>query len=824
MALGDGTRTVAKKSKNTSNIPDDYFAAGPFEFARFGRTIISRSRATEDEHAKYINHLATQLPNVVTEIDKLVQNVAARIAKLPPEQLLQRAWWQLAIVATGIGGASLDDPDQFTALRMIDYVQSIAASIEPHTECADHVSEEEWAALEADVASIFLRVSREYQACLTASKKLYDPNFDMALEEFRVRAENAWVNIRGKRYQAHELQALTDVLSPHTDILSALFGIDAPTLISELEKILHKLTRGLGDALYGMEDLKNRTMDHLVRISADISEEPTGTGIEELRERVFSDDADLAAQRDRVVGELFGLDLFDVAKITKLPMRLLDELTWSPGEEVDFLAPGEFCGWPLRVWPTMKRPFIRLQGRILCFDLFTLFDNFYRVLQRIILRLEPGYKQDWNQRQKTVSEELPFQYLLRLLPGALIYRSVYYRWKTDTGSNQWHEADGILIFDDHLFVIEIKAGSFTYTSPATDLPAHLASLRGLVLAPATQGNRFIDYLESAPEVALADANHKEIGKLRRSDFRHVTPCAITLDQFTELAARSRHLRKVGVDVGQRPVWVLSIDDLRVYADLIDNPLVFLHFVEQRMLADISEVIDLNDEMDHLGLYLANNNYSLHATKIVGRELARIDFSGYRSRIDNYYTAVGRGDPVPPPRQPLPTRLEEIVAFLGRSAMPKRSAAVSFILDSAGEFRTKLANLIEQQLSDIRTLRRSRPLSVYDDMPFTLFCWSPSAPRDAVSALKHVQTVMAANSEKLRHLLELNYTETGDLKDVYWQKVESSSLSEAEQTQLQADAIVLREKRVSAARKRAKIGANEKCPCGSGLKYKRCHRR
>jgi hypothetical protein len=81
-----------------------------------------------------------------------------------------------------------------------------------------------------------------------------------------------------------------------------------------------------------------------------------------------------------VVGEVVGLDLFDVGTVTKLPETLLHELAWSPGEEDQFFAPGEFCGWPLRVWPTMKRPFIRIGGRFLCFSVFTLFDHIYRVL------------------------------------------------------------------------------------------------------------------------------------------------------------------------------------------------------------------------------------------------------------------------------------------------------------------------------------------------------------------------------------------------------------------------------------------------------------
>ena len=161
---------------------------------------------------------------MVAEIDELVQAIATKVARLPPHRLLQRAWWEFAGAAMGLHGASLDDPDQFTALRMIDYVQSVAASVKPADTYPDDVSEEDWAALKTDVRTLFVRLSSGYQECLTASKKAQDPKIDMGLEEFRFRAETIWINVRGKRYQPHELQALTDVLSPHSDVLVRVFA------------------------------------------------------------------------------------------------------------------------------------------------------------------------------------------------------------------------------------------------------------------------------------------------------------------------------------------------------------------------------------------------------------------------------------------------------------------------------------------------------------------------------------------------------------------------------------------------------------------------
>ena len=149
--------------------------------------------------------------------------------------------------------------------------------------------------------------------------------------------------------------------------------------------------------------------------------------LEALREKLF-EDKELAIRREKVAGEVFGMDLFDVTKNTSLPQSLLDELTWSPGEDVEFFAPGDFCGWPLRIWPIMKRPFIRLNERVFSFDIFSLFDNVYRIMRRVIVQRDPSYSDTWNDRQKAISEELPFIYLARLLSGARICRPVYYKW------------------------------------------------------------------------------------------------------------------------------------------------------------------------------------------------------------------------------------------------------------------------------------------------------------------------------------------------------------------------------------------------------------
>lgn len=806
-----------RKSGRNSRRPDDYFAAGPLEFARFGKTTIGRSRATRKQMIEVHKRMAKAYPALVDEINALVSSIADQVSRLPPKELLCRGWWEFASSMRGLGNMT-DETDQLHAHRMVDYIQSVIAGVKPK-EYVKEITEADWHRLKKDVQTLFNRLGVEYQSCLTAYRKSQDPELDMELEDFRMRTEMLWMNIRGKRYHAHERQALLDVIAPHSDVLLNLYGIDAVQLVEELDKILNKLTRGLHDATVDLDAFREET---LKRLDQAIIEAPANTSIEAIRDEIFKD-ADLAAWRDKVVGELFGLDLFDVAKVTDLPDVLIKDLSWYPGEDTDFFADGEFQGWPLRIWPIMRRPFIWLEDRYYCFDIFGLFDNIYRVLRRVIISRLPDYSQVWNERQKAITEELPFKYFSKLLPGAISYSPVYYKWKSGNSSAIWCEADGLLIFDDHLIVIEVKAGAFTYASPANDLPAHLDSLKNLLEAPVRQGSRFVDHLESTPEVSIFDADHKEIARLKRDNFRHVTVCALTLDAFTTLAARAQHLTGIGIKVGTREFLPISIDDLRVYAEIFDNPLIFLHFIEQRVCASKSKDLDLDDELDHLGLYIEQNNYSLLATELKnGNKLARVNFDGYRRPIDEYFNAITQGDEPTPPMQKMPAALADVLAFLAVSEAPGRSELASFFLDASGEIRELLANFIETVLQENKKLLRARPISLHGDMAATLLVWSPSAPRMAQEAIRHTRAAMSANGEKVRRLVELEYAEDGTLVSASMSHVDFLGVDEAEMALVRKEGEHLVKRRLEKAKANGKVGRNAMCPCGSGKKFKRCH--
>ncbi|MBP9829537.1 MAG: preprotein translocase subunit SecA [Proteobacteria bacterium] len=766
------------------------------------------SHLAKDKNQQLQADMIKNYSTVVQEINDLIAYAAELVSQLPSDQLLLCTSQEFIQNFNGVVAETEIGVRQGSSKFLLEYIQSLVASVPSHQNQRDKITKKEWVDLKETIEKLFNKLMVEYQQCLTAKRLSENPTLDMYLEEFRVRAEWYWCFVRGKRYHVHERQSLLDIITPHSAIIKELFGITANQLVEELCKVQDSLIFGYKNSLISFNKFRENTLNSMNRGGVPISK--------------IMENSSLMKQGQEAFGKLFGLDRFDLEKITNLPKLLLDKLSWEKGQDKDFFAEGEFKGWPLRIWPTFKRPFLKLNNKYYCFDHTSLFDKIYRVLEQNIKNLKPEYKETWNIIQKDISEQLPLTYLNNLMPGAKVFRDVYYPIRINS-KTEWCEVDGLVAFEDHLFILEARAGAFTYTTPATDLNAQIESLKNLILKPSEQGKRFVKYLKGSDESKLYSKDHKHISTISHNSYRHITICAITLDSFTELAAKAQHMRQINIEVNNPLLWVFSIDDLRVYADIFYNPLIFLHFVEQRMRAANSLEIKLDDELDHLGLYFQHNNYALYAKQQREKHpYSKINFSGYRDPIDSYFFVKLSGDEtLPRPEQNFPKRFAELINFLKNSSYFKRAKIVSFLLDMDRSLREALSNKINQQIEDV-SFNRSYSFSIYsDDVRITVFCWTEDFPKSntQTNSLDHTKAVMFLRGESNRIMLELTYDKDLNLKSFIWHHVKLDNLSSAEIKELQYNSALLRKDRLK--RIKGKIGRNDYCPCYSGKKYKKC---
>ena len=125
--------------------------------ARFGKSVIYKPNWPEGEFDKFQKRLLEDYPKVIGGINMLVTEIADLIKVLPPEKLLHRAWWEMAMAHIKIEAEVEIGEKEGTSLRMIDYVQSVIAAVPPAENQRDKVTDEEWPTSGLKLKSYLLR-------------------------------------------------------------------------------------------------------------------------------------------------------------------------------------------------------------------------------------------------------------------------------------------------------------------------------------------------------------------------------------------------------------------------------------------------------------------------------------------------------------------------------------------------------------------------------------------------------------------------------------------------------------------------------------------
>lgn len=806
---------MKKQKKHKKSKPDEFYTKGSLLLARFGKDVIFQSKVDSEQHNQLKQQFIKKHPETIKSIDSTIEEICKIVKYLPPIELMQMSWMKLFMSMRGIQAEADIGKEQTNRLRMIDYIQSIIAST-PAEEYKDGVEEVEWQKLSALVEKLFDLVNGPYQIGATFSRSIEDPDYDIEIEELRFRAQIYWCNVRGERFLHHQTKALESLISPQTDLILSTFGITSKVIIEEFEKLMHAKTYGMHEAFMTLNESRLKFLNCMKE------ENPKGLSPTEVYAE-FVQKTDSADANKKALDNAFGMGLFDLKKTTNLPDSFLEKLSWSPGEDKDFMSEGDFKGWPLKIWPTFKRPFLKFNDSYYCFDLHGLFDKIYRQLEKQVFSTTEKNKQDWIKTRNTISEQLPIDYLSAILPGAEIVKEAYYNIIDPiTGKQKTCETDGLFIYGDTLLILEIKAASFTYTSPADDFEAFTSSLKTLVQNPINQGVRFLDFLNSKDEVTVYNKEKQEVAKLQPSKYKNKIICAISVDPFTELAAQTQNLAKLGIDLGEAFSWSLSIDDLQVYADIFTEPLLFLHYIEQRMLASKAKILELDDELDHLGLYIAHNNYVSYARNKIADSGARLRFHGYRSDIDIYFSELNIEKDTPNLLiAKLPSRFSEVINKISSYTNGIPSASSSHLLSIEPQQRKNIFDMLDQQLLSV--FDKLKPLSCYSEANITIYPVNGSLNYELInSAIEHTQAVMLVTNEAKRNLLILCYNEQTSLQELHWEELTLHAIPPHKLEALRLQSKNLREKRIaSALLSSKKIGRNDPCACASGIKHKHC---
>ena len=243
---------------------------------------------------------------------------------------------------------------------------------------------------------------------------------------------------------------------------------------------------------------------------------------------------------------------------------------------------------------------------------------------------------------------------------------------------------------------------------------------------------------------------------------------------------------------------------------------------------------LFDEFDHLGAYLKRNRFDQDiAEQLKGREGRMLVWDGMSEIVDKSFEGED-WESGSFPTQDFPEEVLKLLRALDATRARGWLSADSHIRDLGEEGRDNLAKM----LSDLRQTLNQHPARYFvlsgDGQP--LFAWlqkhdheidwtkvndKASAAALAFKASNVIGVVAEVGADGTYHRAQSFAVHTPTARTEENAHIYEDAAKMAQPTR----AVNLnRPKSVTLRMKTKKPGRNEPCPCGSGLKYKKCHGR
>ena len=531
--------------------------------------------------------------------------------------------WSMMLLART--AKSSDTPDEGLPLVCANEDDIIIAMEYVHAVFAGCSSPEtELKQLDPNIGARIIELAGKIRTCalkyaMATSVSEFDGT-DHPMSDLKFAIRSNWVLVRGKRFQVLEKEFFEFVLAPHADALEQAYGIGPSVIAQGIQRISDISRAGMSDAFSEMRDLQEKH---------EAAAEAEGMDIQTYLQSEYKPSPDEFSDFRELTLDLFFGGVFNATRHSGLPTELLDDLSFEAGADTSFFDGGEFSGTPFQSLPARIKPLIKIGDEHFCTDPNFIRDASYRCIQRALRQRLPEYKEQWNQRQKILSETA-FEALFEgKLDGCTVLNDVYY----PLPNGNWAECDCVLICDDVMIVIEAKAGTEPLLGVSESIESHLRAVERLVTKAFKQCERFLDYCASesaAPLYSKTDGGgYEEVHRLRYASIRRVFPIGLTIETFSPFSAISKHLPEITPIGGEHHFISMSIDDLLVLRRILPTLGHLLHYLDVRQGLSAIPEASLHDEIDHLGAYVSQNRVDWWVQeKIANEKFNSVSFDGF----------------------------------------------------------------------------------------------------------------------------------------------------------------------------------------------------
>lgn len=790
-------RTPAKvKKKHARSKPDEVITVGPLQIVRKGR--LTQMTANWDPSA--FNAMRASLPERRETLRKTIEENVAAAVKLIQEYDPLPFLFALFLKNCLVDPETYAEPEHDGHESHVEYAQSLVTAV------ANHGTKE------PDVEYI-AQFERCIEHIVEACKCFFlIPEFHAgsspSANEIKLLGRMRYLSVRGSSFTQHDTQLIRALFTPHDEFLRTHGLFTTEEFLTFCNDQLRRTESAAQEHLQYVHSLHQAILE--------VTTAEPGLELDEVATRI-SESAKgkeaIAAGNALKKGDRYFAFLVPV----NMSLSLCDRLALTSGDNREFLTFIKSPGWPSNDSRIYTRPLIARDGQYYCPNPVTLMRNRSAILEAAIRETDRRYhgNQFAKARGKLV-ERLALEHFRSLLPTARIYENLYYR-VVEGGVTQRFETDGVIVFDDRLFILEMKSAPFSSASMRGADKSLKSDLEDLVAEPYRQATRTLHFIEKNSPARFEAENGTHVLTLNGpKDFRRIYLINVTLADIGHVAGRLNSASEMGLVGKHQWPWSVFVNDLRVISEILESPSEFLLYLERRLVLNDFPAVRTTDELDYLGMFL---HEGLYFTPDDVSKFSGLTPMGYTVPIERYYDRLtGRVSTGEKPRLRVSDWYRELVGALEATGKPGAYHVGMTLLAIDGSEQKRIENWFREYGTLAESDFRPHTLTLIGkELPSLIFCVTADSnpehirSQERYAEMKRFQVNAAM---VIFVMLEGSGPRAADFK-ILEGPFQNPAALEARLSEIC---------RMMCERHIAQYGKPERnapCPCNSGKKYKKC---
>ena len=569
-----------------------------------------------------------------------------------------------------ISYAEENNPDErWLKSQKIMCLQILFSCIEESNSNIKKLKEEELKIIDKYVEELE-RITFQYELVRKQAKELTQEEKDYIIHS------EAFKNWSGKRYDIFEVQH-------HKDLLECLKEEFKTTYNFTLENLYDGISKLKNNFYFKFEDSANAVRTLLKKGKIKINKD----GIFDIPMEFGFDNK---KQLEEYLENIHSLKLADIQENTKWTTSFLDKFVIDIKEYKKFIENISIENWNKLINEIKYKPLIKISNKYYILLEQKFYDNFDKVAIQGICEKLNSEAQEIRAKYTSNIENVVMEYFNNILCSKQSYIKNYYIY-----NNKILENDILIVYDNNIFIIEVKAGSFTPELASDDLDSHKVSLKNLIEKANEQQNSLENCLIENKKINIYDSNNKKRrnkkAEIKINDDTKIFKIIVTAESFNDIEAR---IDKVKILSLSSNTLVFCLDDLRVYSEYFDqHPCYFIQYLLQRKKAIGNKNIDLVDELYHLGMWIEYNFYNEHTNEQIKyftkennitEELGIVSICGedWMEELDAYYNNLWfKKRNIMKPYRKIPLEIGKVIDFCEKNnSIENHTYLTTFLLN------------------------------------------------------------------------------------------------------------------------------------------------